>query len=145
MNVLEQALEALKSSEKYLPAGHEHAAVMVVIAALKEAIKQHGEPALSRFTDSGGYEEQDPVERLRFFCSLAMKGQDWLDVEPFFDAIKQQGEPVAWVQSLSQPQPHCVTDLKYCAVAQWDCGDHLEYIPLYTHPQPSKPMTNNKE
>ena len=56
---------------------------------------QHGEPALSRFTDSGGYEEQDPIERLRFFCSLAMNGQDWLDVEPFFAAIKQQGEPVA--------------------------------------------------
>jgi hypothetical protein len=49
------------------------------------------------------------------------------------------------VQSLSQPQPHCVTDLKYCTVAQWDCGDHLEYIPLYTHPQPtSKPMTEEQ-
>lgn len=32
-------------------------------------------------------DEVDPVERLRAFCSLAMKGQDWLDVEPFFNAI----------------------------------------------------------
>jgi hypothetical protein len=32
-------------------------------------------------------EEPDPIERLRFFCSLAMNGQDWIDVEPFFDAI----------------------------------------------------------
>jgi hypothetical protein len=28
-----------------------------------------------------------PIESLRFYCSLAMKGQDWLDVEPFFDAV----------------------------------------------------------
>ena len=34
-----------------------------------------------------GEEPDDPVERLRFFCSLAMRGEDWLDVEPFFDAI----------------------------------------------------------
>src|SRR6478609_6700831 len=32
-------------------------------------------------------EEPDPVERLRFFCSLAMNAQDWLDVEPFFAAL----------------------------------------------------------
>jgi hypothetical protein len=32
-------------------------------------------------------EESDPVERLRAFCSLAMNGQDWVDVEPFFDAV----------------------------------------------------------
>ena len=29
-----------------------------------------------------------PLERLRFFCSLAMSGQDWLDVEPFFQAVE---------------------------------------------------------
>jgi hypothetical protein len=32
-------------------------------------------------------EVQDPLERLRAFCSLAMNGQDWLDVEQFFDAL----------------------------------------------------------
>ena len=32
----------------------------------------------------------DPVKRLRFFCSLAMNGQDWCDVESFFDAIARQ-------------------------------------------------------
>lgn len=31
--------------------------------------------------------EPVPLERLRFFCSLAMSGQDWLDVEPFFDDV----------------------------------------------------------
>lgn len=32
-------------------------------------------------------DDMTPLERLRFFCSLAMNGQDWLDVEPFFDAL----------------------------------------------------------
>jgi len=44
-------------------------------------------PALERFTELGGGEEADPVERLRFFCSLALSGQDWLDVEPFIDDV----------------------------------------------------------
>ena len=43
--------------------------------------------ALSRFTDADGFTEDDPIERLRFFCSLAMDGQDWIDVEPFFGAV----------------------------------------------------------
>ena len=42
--------------------------------------------AKARFDNAGGHEETDPIERLRFFCSKAMSGQDWLDVEPFFDA-----------------------------------------------------------
>ena len=37
-------------------------------------------------------DEKDPVERLRAFCSLAMKGQDWLDVERFFDAVLKERE-----------------------------------------------------
>lgn len=32
-------------------------------------------------------EEMPPLERLRFFCSNVMKGQDWIDVEPFFDGV----------------------------------------------------------
>jgi hypothetical protein len=39
-------------------------------------------------------------------------------------------QPVAWVDSLDEAQPHCVTDLKYCSAAQVDRGDHLKYIPL---------------
>lgn len=54
--------------------------------------------AMERFEQHEGYSVQDPVERLRFFCSLAMNGQDWLDVEQFFDALRrQQGEAVAWL------------------------------------------------
>lgn len=36
---------------------------------------------------AGSSEDQNALEDLRFFCSLAMRGQDWLDVEPFFDAL----------------------------------------------------------
>jgi len=35
----------------------------------------------------------DPVEALRFFCSLAMSGRDWLDVEPLFDALTAALQP----------------------------------------------------
>jgi len=46
--------------------------------------------ALKEFYEFGGNEEPDPLERLRFFCSLAMDEQDWLDVEPFFDDVKAE-------------------------------------------------------
>jgi hypothetical protein len=60
------------------------------------------QPALETYSKLGCAEEEpDPVERLRFFCSLAFKNpQDWLDVEPFFDALanpsdKQEADGVA--------------------------------------------------
>ena len=43
-------------------------------------------------------------------------------------------KPVAWVENLENARPHCVTDLKYCSVAQHERGEHLKYIPLYTSP-----------
>ena len=51
------------------------------LSAPTETAKQQ----YDRFVDPT--EESSPIERLRFFCSLAMKGQDWLDVEPFIDAL----------------------------------------------------------
>jgi len=50
------------------------------------------------------------------------------------DAVKQ--EPVAWVENLTDAQPHAVTDLKYCSVAQHERGEHLKYIPLYADATP---------
>lgn len=41
------------------------------------------------FERLGGGEETDPLERLRFFCSLAMDGQDWIDVEAFLDDVAE--------------------------------------------------------
>lgn len=45
------------------------------------------EPAIATFKECDGYDEKDPVERLRFFCSILMKRQDWIDIEPFFDDV----------------------------------------------------------
>lgn len=45
-------------------------------------------------------------------------------------------KPVAWVENLENARPHCVTDLKYCSVAQHERGEHLKYIPLYKDPTP---------
>jgi hypothetical protein len=81
-----------------------------IIAALEQPEQ---EPARQRFDDTGGREEPDPVERLRFFCSLAMNKQDWLDVEAFFDdvlaerqknAALEQLEPVARVIDNGTPE-----------------------------------------
>lgn len=70
-------------------------------AALREAIAAAPQPpaqiaaspamvasAVTRYTQAmEGCEEKSALERLRFFCSIAMSGQDWLDVEPFFEAV----------------------------------------------------------
>ena len=44
-------------------------------------------PALQRFNDCDGNSEPDPIERMRCFLSLALSPKDWVDVEPFLDAL----------------------------------------------------------
>lgn len=52
--------------------------------------------ALQRYTENASdCSELNALERLRYFCSLAMSGQDWLDVAPFFDAVQADGDPSA--------------------------------------------------
>ena len=46
----------------------------------------------------------DAVERLRFFCSLALNGQNWLDVEPFFEAVTDE------IAALNEPLPLDIPD-----------------------------------
>lgn len=48
------------------------------------------ESALDRYTECQGDEIDSPLERLRFFCSEAMTGQDWLDSEAFFNGLEAQ-------------------------------------------------------
>lgn len=50
------------------------------------------ESARQRFDRLMQDDAASPLERLRFFCSLAMSGQDWIDVEPFFDALRAPTE-----------------------------------------------------
>lgn len=40
--------------------------------------------------ESSGILEETPLEQLRFFCSLSLNPQDWLDSERFFDAIEKE-------------------------------------------------------
>jgi hypothetical protein len=92
--------------------------------------KQQAEPvrALQRYTEIA---EEEPsidmgsaLERLRFFCSLSMSGQDWLDVEPFFDAVKkEQAEPVAlnYARRLAQS----IWTKHYNIVEEWKPLDDL--------------------
>jgi hypothetical protein len=46
--------------------------------------------SLEQFKELGGSEENNPLDRLRFFCSLAMSGQYWLDSERFFYDIEKE-------------------------------------------------------
>lgn len=48
-------------------------------------------------------------------------------------ALPAQQEPVAWVRNLTDPQPHCVTALRYMSVADTYAG--VQYTPLYPRPQ----------
>ena len=61
----------------------------------KEIIDKPVRSTLEKFRDLHGIEEPNPLERLRFFCSLSMNREDWLDVEQFFTTIMVSGvEPM---------------------------------------------------
>ena len=70
--------------------------------------------ALERFNELGGYDELCPLERLRFFCSLAMNsngGQDWLDSEPFFDRLKYEMKKARMYEKLRRMNPREFAEL----------------------------------
>lgn len=51
--------------------------------------------AMQRYKECSGDDEPSALERLRFFCSLALNGRDWLDSEKFFaDLAATIQEPV---------------------------------------------------
>lgn len=52
------------------------------------------ETALQKYQRLGVQDEESlALERLRAFLSFALKPQDWLDVEPFLDALKVESNP----------------------------------------------------
>lgn len=63
------------------------------------------------FTIDG--EDESPIERLRFFCAQAMQGDDWLDVEPFFDALTDQ---TALIVELTKRNAELVEALRKAAM-----------------------------
>jgi len=95
-----QALDALGRCSIRLNDLDFRESVLSAIDALRAALAQQAEPvsALTRYTEIVAEDPADDMggalERLRFFCSLSMPGQDWLDVEPLFDAVeKEQAKP----------------------------------------------------
>lgn len=65
-------------------------------AALALIDREHAAPALQRYNEFVSADDDlNALERLRAFCSFAMEGQDWLDVEPFFAAV--EAERAAWL------------------------------------------------
>ena len=78
------------------------------LAALVEAQQPAPSAAAIRALDAYNSDTRDadpgsPLERLRFFCSLAMNGQDWRDAEQFFNELAAQPSPAP--QADSQPAP----------------------------------------
>lgn len=51
---------------------------------------------------------EEPLERLRYFCSLSMPPQDWLDVEQLFDDVIAQQSAEQARKPLTEEQ---ITDL----------------------------------
>src|SRR5574343_605803 len=56
-------------------------------APAERAEGAQAETALEQFNKFASTEPMSPLEKLRFFLSCALKPQDWLDVEPFLDAL----------------------------------------------------------
>lgn len=80
--------------------GNEHRVSAALTQDIAKALSEGSyirppKSAKQRFDEHGGVEENSPLERLRFFCSLAMSPRDWLDVEPFFDAIQKENGDAA--------------------------------------------------
>jgi hypothetical protein len=94
---------AIKYGYDYGPEALDHALTFVreVVAALGVSVPAKDgrieESAKEKFDllFDADY-DQSPIERLRAFCSFAMNGQDWIDVEPFFDALSPTTVPEGW-------------------------------------------------
>ena len=79
-----------------------------------------------------GWAESDPLERLRFFCSLAITGQDWIDIEQFFNDLKARDERVAaeiGVLKIAH-EAHQTSNLKMLAVLKKQNAEIEKYKAL---------------
>ena len=56
--------------------------------------------SIDKFRAAGGMEEESAIERLRFFCSIAMSDEDWIECEGFFDDLATE----------LQSKQHCIED-----------------------------------
>ena len=79
-----------------------------------------------------------PIQALRFFCSLAMNGQDWLDVEPFFEALRRKVQPQASEAAVGPYVPPVIYDPQRGFLIDSKTGARVE-------PKPQKPWHNAPE
>lgn len=94
--IAEMEAEIIEQCRLHGIGSEREASLMAQVAALTSRPSQytHNErkTTLQRYTEAmeGGVgTEPDALERLRFFCSLALTWQDWIDIEPFFDALSE--------------------------------------------------------
>ena len=83
--------------------------------ALLAELSKDAEPTIGRYNALvEASDEPNPIERLRFFLSLALTGQDWLDVEKFIDdipapVIASEQKPVAEVFDYLEEELSAIT------------------------------------
>lgn len=102
---------------------------------IKSQPKETALQEYNRFMAQG--DELSPVERLRFFLSLALKGQDWLDVEQFIDDIEvapvTQPVPVAWMYQERDGRPFASMNPPNSFDKNELSENEVTVTPLYTH------------
>jgi hypothetical protein len=135
--VIEQVREAFKELD-YASEPDVNEIARAALAALDAALaqpdatrEQYPEkgPALAVYNEIAATDDPgSPLERLRFFCSLAMRPQDWLDVAPFFDALAEP-EPITVAKTERKPRITCgFVDVQFDGEG-WFCAKCNERMP----------------
>lgn len=118
LSVLKEMVEMMDSNDEHGEGSPWHTDAKAAIAA---AEAEQPKSTLEKYNElMSDCTENDPLERLRFFCSLAMNSQDWLDVERFFIDMQQPpAVPDGWLNKLMElahDYAHCMT----CEVGGFD-------------------------
>jgi hypothetical protein len=130
-NALRMAIEALEyHTEQTRPIQKTIDALALCKAALSDETVTSPEQTAKQEYDTymQGLVEPSAIERLRFFCSLSMSGQDWLDVEPFFNDLIQEKPvtlPDGWV-SVEDRLPKVNERVLLCTSNQYICDGYLK-------------------
>ena len=85
---LARQLERELAEAKLGEALHQNAAGQLAQMAV-DSLPSSKKRTIEEFKEIVG-DDGTPLERLRFFCSFGLNGDDWLDVEPFFDAVEKE-------------------------------------------------------
>lgn len=95
--------------------------------------------AKEKFDSNDGNTIKCPIERLEYFCSLAMGGQDWLDCDQMFTEVKSNplGSNSVYVVTYSSEENCFSGELAILAENLVEAQDKflhwLRNQPTYTH------------